>query len=66
MYILLVTTAMKVRTPHCELKWEIPTEHIRQEWDLTYFIEVIDNYGNGKLYPDLEEEAPYVVVRVQR
>lgn len=45
---------------------EIPTEHIRQEWDLMYFIEVMDNYGNGKIYPELEEKTPYVVVRVQR
>jgi dienelactone hydrolase len=31
-----------------------------------YFIEVIDNRGNGKIYPDLEKETPYVVVRLQR
>jgi dienelactone hydrolase len=31
-----------------------------------YFIEVIDNRGNGKIYPDLEKETPYVVVKLQR
>ncbi len=28
-----------------------------------YFFEVMDNAGNGKMYPDLEEEAPYIVVK---
>jgi dienelactone hydrolase len=44
----------------------IPAEHVLPQWDLMYFIEVIDGRGNGKIYPDLEKEAPYVVVRLQR
>jgi dienelactone hydrolase len=44
----------------------IPAEHVPPKWDLMYFIEVIDNRGNGKIYPDLEKETPYVVVRLQR
>jgi len=44
----------------------IPAEHVIPKWDLMYFIEVIDNRGNGKIYPDLEKETPYVVVRIQR
>jgi dienelactone hydrolase len=44
----------------------IPGEHVIPKWDLMYFIEVIDNRGNGKIYPDLEKETPYVVVRLQR
>jgi dienelactone hydrolase len=31
-----------------------------------YYIEAIDARGNGKIYPDLEKDAPYVVVRLQR
>ena len=31
-----------------------------------YFIEVIDNRGNGKIYPDLVKETPYVVVKLRR
>jgi len=31
-----------------------------------YFFEVMDNKGNGKIYPDLEEEVPYVVVKLWR
>ena len=45
---------------------EIPAGHIRPEWDLMYFIEAMDNCGNGRIYPDLEVETPYVVVRLKR
>ena len=31
-----------------------------------YFVEVMDNRGNGKIYPDMERETPYVVVRLSR
>ncbi len=44
----------------------VPGEHIVSEWDFMYFIEVMDNAGNGRIYPDLERETPYVVVRLQR
>ena len=44
----------------------IPAEHVIPTWDLMYFIEVIDKRGNGKIYPDLEKETPYVVVRLRR
>jgi len=44
----------------------IPAEHVLPQWDLMYFIEVIDSRGNGKIYPNLEKETPYVVVRLQR
>jgi hypothetical protein len=29
-----------------------------------YLFEVMDNAGNGKIYPDLTKETPYVVVKV--
>ena len=44
----------------------IPGDFIVPEWDLMYFIETMDGAGNGRMYPDLELEMPYVVVRVQR
>jgi len=44
----------------------IPAQHIVPEWDFMYFFEVMDNQGNGKIYPDLEREAPYVVVELER
>ena len=43
---------------------EIPAEHIPPTWDMMYLIEVMDNQGNGQIYPDLDRQTPYVVVRV--
>jgi hypothetical protein len=31
-----------------------------------YFVEVVDRKGNGRIYPDLEVETPYLVTGVQR
>ena len=31
-----------------------------------YFIEAMDNKGNGRIHPDLNLETPYVVVKLQR
>jgi hypothetical protein len=44
----------------------VPAEHVVPRWDFMYFIEVMDNHGNGKIYPDLNRETPYVVVRLSR
>jgi hypothetical protein len=44
----------------------IPAEDIAPAWDLMYFIEAMDNKGNGRIHPDLNQETPYVVVKIQR
>ena len=44
----------------------VGAEDILSQWDFMYLIEVMDNYGNGRIYPDLEQETPYIVVRLQR
>jgi len=44
----------------------VPAEKVDPQWDFMYFIEVMDNAGNGRIYPDLEKEAPYVIVRLRR
>jgi hypothetical protein len=44
----------------------IPPENIPPKWDLTYYIEAMDNDGNGRMYPDLNKETPYIIVRLQR
>jgi hypothetical protein len=44
----------------------IPASFIVPTWDLMFFVEVLDNHGNGRMYPDLEMEMPYVVVSVKR
>ena len=40
----------------------IPTEQIAPTWDLMYFIEAMDQQGNGTIHPDLNKETPYVIV----
>jgi hypothetical protein len=49
-----------------EYRAVVPAEALDPKWDFMYLIEVMDNKGNGKIYPDLECETPYVVVTLQR
>jgi hypothetical protein len=44
----------------------IPADHVAPAWDLMYLIEVMDTQGNGAIYPDLNKETPYVIVRLTR
>jgi hypothetical protein len=44
----------------------VPAEDIQPRWDFMYLIEVMDECGNGKIYPDLEKEAPYIIVKLDR
>jgi hypothetical protein len=44
----------------------VPAEQINPKWDFMYLIEVMDNNGRGKIYPDLNKELPYVIVRLIR
>jgi hypothetical protein len=44
----------------------IPGHFLIPEWDLMYFIECMDAHGNGCMYPDLENEAPYIIVGLER
>jgi hypothetical protein len=45
---------------------EIPGAFIIPEWDIMYFIEALDTKGNGRMYPDMDREMPYVVVEPER
>jgi hypothetical protein len=44
----------------------VPAEQVLSKWDFMYLIEVMDNQGNGKIYPDMNKETPYVVVHLLR
>jgi len=44
----------------------IPASFVDPQWDLMYFIEIVDPRGNGRIYPDLEVETPYIVLGVKR
>jgi hypothetical protein len=47
-------------------KATIAATRITAQFDLMYFFEIMDMAGNGKIYPDLEKQAPCVVVKVNR
>ena len=42
----------------------IPGSFITKQWDLMYYIEIVDNHGTGRIYPDLERDTPYVIQAV--
>lgn len=44
----------------------VPAEHVSPRWDFMYYIEVMDEAANGKIYPDLYRQTPYVVVPLKR
>lgn len=43
----------------------VPGDQIAARWDFMYLFEVMDKNGNGKIYPDLNRETPYVIVKLQ-
>ena len=44
----------------------IPGQFVIPRWDVMYFVEALDEAGNGRMYPDLESEMPYVIVHLRR
>lgn len=44
----------------------VPAEQIEARFDFMYLLEVMDNQGHGKIYPDLNQTTPYIVVRLAR
>ena len=44
----------------------IPVQDINPRFDLMYYIEVMDNTGNGMTFPDLNTQTPYVTVKLER
>jgi len=44
----------------------VPSRDIDAKWDFMYLIEVMDNNGNGAIYPDMETQTPYIVVKLDR
>jgi len=49
-----------------EYKAVVPGPDVDAKYDFMYLIEVMDNNGNGSIYPDMEKETPYVVVKLDR
>ena len=36
------------------------------KYDVMYFVEAFDKQGNGRMFPDMEKETPYIIVRLDR
>jgi hypothetical protein len=45
---------------------KIPGEIFTTEFDLIYFFEAVDKFGNGIFYPDQDKEDPLIVVKIRR
>jgi len=60
------TLDMAKTDAHGEYKAVVPGLYVDAKWDFMYLIEVMDNNGNGAIYPDMEKETPYVVVKLDR
>lgn len=44
----------------------IPGAYIDARYDLIYYVEAVDQFGNATFYPDPDRSLPYVVVKVSR
>jgi hypothetical protein len=44
----------------------IPAHLLDGKYDVMYFVEALDTKGNGKMYPNMELETPYVIVQLDR
>jgi len=48
-----------------EYEATVPAADVDPSFDFMYFFEAMDNSGNGKLYPDMAKETPYITVKVK-
>jgi hypothetical protein len=44
----------------------VPANQINPKWDFMYYLQVMDNKSNGRIYPDLNKETPYVITKLIR
>lgn len=49
-----------------EYEATVPGNDVDPQFDFMYFFEVMDNAGNGKIYPDIAKETPYIIAKVPR
>lgn len=49
-----------------EYQAEIPGAALDPKFDFMYFFEVMDSAGNGRIYPNLDQETPYTIVKLDR
>ncbi len=44
----------------------IPADQMNPKWNMMYFIQVMDQENHGIIYPDLNRETPYIIVKLIR
>ena len=49
-----------------EYEATVPAADVLSRYDFMYFIEVLDRAGNGAIYPNLDTQQPYIIVRLER
>lgn len=59
------TVEMKLDSQTGFYTGQIPASFITPSWDIMYFIETMDEVGNGRQFPDFEIETPYVIVKIK-
>jgi len=57
---------MKPNTQTGEYEALIPASEIDPEYDMMYYIELMDKSGRGRIYPDLNKETPYKIIKLIR
>lgn len=60
------TLLMEATEENDTYKAIVPSGQIDPKWDFMYLFEVMDNNGNGRIYPDLNKETPYIFVKLIR
>lgn len=60
------TLAMAATAEKDTYRVTIPAAEIEAKWDFMYFIEMMDNRQSGSIYPDLNVQTPYFIVKVVR
>ena len=49
-----------------EYRAVIPADDIDPTYDLMYYIELMDKAGHGRIFPDLNKETPYKMIKLIR
>lgn len=44
----------------------VPADQINPTWDFMYYLQVMDNKSNGRIYPDLNKQTPYIITKLIR
>ena len=65
-YLDYATLPMQPTGKPDEYTATIPADQIQPCYDLMYYIETTDTRAHGRIWPDLEVEQPYVVVKLKR